>query len=134
MKKKNESLDAKLTDLEPRSMRENLMFYGIAEGGDNEDCEQLVKGMCVDHLHMRGDYVHVMIFDRAHRVGQKSASKIRPIVVKFHYYSEREYVRQKSFSYTEHLKTVKMAVGVQLPKDVRDAVIYENERGERRGP
>ena len=30
MKKKNESLDAKLMDLEWRSMRENLMFYGIA--------------------------------------------------------------------------------------------------------
>ena len=120
MKKKNESLDAKMTDLESRSMRENLMFYGIEAGGDNEDCEQPVKGMYVDHLQMRGDNIHEMIFDRAHRVGQKSASKIRPIVVKFHYYSERESVPQKSFKYTEHLKTVKIRVDVQLPKDVRD--------------
>ena len=54
------------------------------------------------------------------RVGQKSASKIRPVVVTFHYYSERDSERQKSFNYTEHLKTVNMGIGVQLPKDVRD--------------
>ena len=65
--------------------------------------------------------MHHMTFDRAYRVGHKSGSKTRPIVVKFHYYSEREAVRQSSISFTEHLKSVNMGVGVQLPKDIRDA-------------
>ena len=65
--------------------------------------------------------MHHMTFDRAHRVGQKSGSKTRPIVVKFHYYTEREAVRQSSFNFTAHLKSVNMGVGVQLPKDIRDA-------------
>ena len=58
MKKKNETLDEKLIDLETRSMRENLLFYGIAEGDDNENCERLVKEMCNEHLQMDSDFVH----------------------------------------------------------------------------
>ena len=37
LKKKNENLDAKLIEFEARSMRENLMFYGIPEGGEHEN-------------------------------------------------------------------------------------------------
>lgn len=121
MKQNQESLNAKLTDLESRSMRENFLFYGIPEGGDGEDCDALVKAFCTDQLEMRGDYVHNMIFDRAHRVGQKAGSKVRPIVVKFHYYTEREKVRQTSFNFTDKLKSSNHGVGVQLPKEIRDA-------------
>ena len=35
-----------MDDLESRSMRENLMFYGINGGGDNENFEDLVKNVC----------------------------------------------------------------------------------------
>ena len=62
-----------------------------------------------------------MLFDRVHRVGQKSASKIRPIVVKFHYYTQREAVRQASFTFADRLKTEKRGIGAQIPKDIRDA-------------
>lgn len=121
LKKENEKFDAKLIDLEARSMRENLMFYGIPEGDEHENCGQLVKEMCSNHLQMEGEFVRHMTFDRAHRVGQKSGSRTRPIVVKFHYFSEREAVRQSSFNFSAHLKSVNMGVGVQLPKDIRDA-------------
>ena len=90
MKKENEKLDAKLIDLEARSMPENLMFYGIPEGGEHENCGQFVKEMCSNHLQIGGEFVNQMTFDRAHRVGKKSGSRARPIVVKFHYCSERE--------------------------------------------
>ena len=52
LKKKNEKLDSKLIDLEARSMHENLMLYGIPEGGEHENCGQLVKEMCSNHLQM----------------------------------------------------------------------------------
>ena len=97
------------------------MFYGIPEGGDGEDCERLVKDLCTDLLEMRGDFVRNMLFDRAHRVGQVSASKVRPIVVKFHYFTERERVRKASFNSTDRLKTEKRGIGAQIPKDIRDA-------------
>ena len=121
MKQSHDTLNAKLSDLEARSMRENLLFYGIPEGGDSEDCDRLVKNLCADTLEMRGDFVRDMLFDRVHRVGQKSASKIRPIVVKFHYYTQREAVRQASFTFADRLKTEKRGIGAQIPKDIRDA-------------
>ena len=119
LKTQNDALDTKLTDLEARSMRENLMFYGIPEGGNNENCEELVKRVCTDIMQMQR--THEMTFDRAHRAGSRSGSKVRPIVVKFHYYSEREEVRKKSFDYTEQLKASNIGIGAQLPKEIRDA-------------
>ena len=99
-------------------MRENLLFYGIPEEGDKENCEAKVKQVIRDVLHM--DQVDTILFDRAHRVGQRSA-KTRPIVVKFHYYTQREKIRQTAFSVAEELKAANLGVGAQIPKDVRDA-------------
>ena len=107
-----------MDDLESRSMRENLMFYGIAEG-DDENCDDLVKGVCRDKLKVTS--AHQMLFDRAHRVGSKSGAKVRPIVIKFHYYHERELVRKRSSEYADALKTAKLGVGAQLSKDIREA-------------
>lgn len=45
-------MDEKLIDLEARSMRDNLMFYGINEGGDHENCGELVRNLCADVLHI----------------------------------------------------------------------------------
>lgn len=116
--KQASDLDEKLIDLQARSMRDNLMFYGIREGGDVENCDNLVKTFCTDVLHV--DNAHDLQFDRVHRVGQKSA-KTRPIVAKFHNYTDREKVRKASFTYAEQLKTAKCGVGAQLPKGLRDA-------------
>jgi len=38
-----------------------------------------------------------MALDRVHRLGGNRARKPRAMVVNFHYHSEREQVRQKSF-------------------------------------
>ena len=112
------SMKEKMVDLESRSMRENLMFYGIAEQGKDEDCEQLVKNVCKESLKIAT--ADSLLFDRAHRVGTKSGSKVRPIVVKFHYYHERELVRKRSFDYGEALKGQNLGIGAQLPKQLRD--------------
>lgn len=94
------------------------MFYGIPEGDNGENCDVLVKGVCTDMLKIeRADNI---IFDRAHRVGQKTA-RTRPIVVKFHYYSDREKVRQASYDFADQLKAANMGIGAQLPKAIRDA-------------
>ena len=77
-----------------------------------------MKDICLNVLHV--DNANDMLFDRAHRVGQKSATA-RPIVVKFHYYTDRSKVRQASFTYSDDLKTAQFGVGAQLPKGIRDA-------------
>ena len=75
-------------------MRDNLLFYGIAEKGQVENCEDLVKDVCYNklELHEAGNYV----FIRVHRIGTFSKNKVRPIVAKFHYYKERQTVRQRA--------------------------------------
>ncbi|XP_053398799.1 uncharacterized protein LOC123556557 [Mercenaria mercenaria] len=112
-----EKMDDKLNDLEARSMRENLMFYGLKEDSE-EDCSEKVKVFCQDNLEIDASN---MTFDRAHRIGNNTAKKPRPIVVKFHYYSEREKVRKAGFDKREQLKERKVGVGIQQPKQVRDA-------------
>ena len=65
---KNGALKAKVTDLESRSMRDNLLFYGITERGQHENCEGLVKEVCVDTLGLQD--AENMTFDRIHRMGR----------------------------------------------------------------
>lgn len=109
----------KIINLASRSMRENLIFYGIAEGRTTqpcqngtqiehnepmddqtassttiENCEQLVKTFIKDVIEINPESFR---FDRADRLGSKSAPKPRPIVVKFHNYTDRERIRVKSY-------------------------------------
>ena len=44
-----------------------------------------------------GINVENFIFDRVHRIGSDKAKKPRAILAKFHYYSETESVRLKSY-------------------------------------
>lgn len=122
LKSQKAELDAKVIDLETKSMRDNLMFYGINEGGEGEDCVKLVKRVLTDHLKIDEEETNNILIDRAHRLGRKSRSKApRPIVAKFHYPNERERVRQKSFELSEYLKATKLGIGVQLPRELREA-------------
>ena len=63
-----------------------------------------------------------MIFDRAHRIGlfNKKNKDPRPIVVKFHYYRDREIVRKRSYECKDLLKQNDLGVGIQWPKAVRE--------------
>ena len=114
----NAKLESKVSELESRSMRDNLMFYGITEM-QNEECEQLIKQFCREKLEV--SEAQNLTFDRVHRVGYQQANKTRPIVAKFHYYKEREVIRTKSFKKSEQLKQQNFRVGAQWPQQVRDA-------------
>jgi hypothetical protein len=116
---KEMDLDDKLSELEMRDMRDNLLFYGIAEceKGKNEDSETLVKSIISDIL----DISDNVTIDRAHRIGPQHNKKVRPIVVKFHYPKERELVRKSAFNKNTALKALGYGVGAQLPKRIREA-------------
>ena len=118
MDKFSAKLEAKVIDLESRSMRENLLFYGIPEGGPEENCENLVK-TCAEKLEIHEP--HSLVFDRIHRLGNASHNKVRPIVAKFHYFKQREMVRQASYNHSASLKAANLGIGIQWPQQVRDA-------------
>ena len=115
-----EELDSKVLDLESRSMQENLLFYDIPEGGDSENCETKVKDVIKNVLQVDGPKTDGMLFDRVHRLGRRW-NKARPIVVKFHYYHDRETVRKASYDKADALKAARVGVGPQIPKEIREA-------------
>ena len=78
-----------------RSMRENLIFIGLAESTDSsrvsDSCENMVKDFIRTELKIEQE----ISLDRAHRIGLYSRFKQfpRPIVAKFTLYKEKELVR-----------------------------------------
>lgn len=126
--KREEKMQDKLLDLEARSMRENLIFYGLEEPHKRkqnepplpDNCEKLVKELINDTLEID---TTDMVFDRIHRLGSERAKKPRPIVVKFEKYTDREEVRQKSYEedFKNKLKAKKQGVGTQSPQQYREA-------------
>lgn len=119
-----DSVTNRLSDLEFRSMKENLIFYGIPEtrpgSMESENCELLVKNMINNYLSIETDAIN---FDRSHRLGNTpyTSGKPRPIVVKFHAFSDREKVRTAGYAKKDELKAKELGIGVQLPKEWRDA-------------
>ena len=99
MKAQTESInkiDSKILDLESRSMRKNLMFFGVdEEDGDEdsaEDCFDKIKTFLKEILDFGEGAARNIELDRAHSMGRKRDTAVRPIVVKFHRYSDREKV------------------------------------------
>ena len=99
-------------------MRENLLFNGIAIS-EHENCEVKVKDFMIKELELEPQTVSGMVLDRGHRIGgAKVPASIRPIVAKFHKYSDREKVREAGYNRKDDLQIRKLSVKPQLPNDV----------------
>ncbi|MEW8544929.1 MAG: hypothetical protein AB2693_15495, partial [Candidatus Thiodiazotropha sp.] len=109
----------KLNDLEARSMRDNLLFLGIEET-QAENCSEKVKKFCEDELQLTHDTVDSIIIDRAHRIGKVKVGSVRPIVVKFNRYGEREMIRTKANEMRAALRNKHYTVKPQIPYDVME--------------
>lgn len=71
----------KIDDLENRSRRSNVLFYGIADGDPTESWEavqKIVTDFCQNQLELT-----VSSIARAHRLGRFLPDKTRPIIAKF---------------------------------------------------
>ncbi|XP_054929047.2 uncharacterized protein [Dermacentor andersoni] len=78
----------KNVDLENRSRRLNLVFYGIDDGNHSEtwiQSENLVKDICKTNLG-----IELNSIQRAHRVGRYSVRFKRPVLVNFSSYKEKQ--------------------------------------------
>ena len=106
-KSKNEDrlgyLCDKTADLEDRSRRDNLVFFGVKELSDKrsvENCEIIITELLIQQgiiirSELKGD-----LFDRAHRLGPRKNgvnAKPRPIICKFTSYKDKVYVLSNSF-------------------------------------
>ncbi|XP_062610060.1 uncharacterized protein LOC134271862 [Saccostrea cucullata] len=113
LKSVNEQLQSKITDLQARSMRDNLLFFGLAEyrGNNRENCASLIDQFCEAELHLYGIKANI---ERAHRIGRYLHNKTRPIVAKFSNFRVRENVRASAYK----LKNTDYSVREQFLREI----------------
>ena len=111
--------EGSITDLQCRSMRDNLLFTGIDEPtlveGETEDTEKTLYSFLATEMN-----IHEKIaFHRVHRMGtrERENGDPRPIVAKFERFKDREYVR---FQAPKTLRGKPYGVREQFPKVVED--------------
>ena len=87
-----ETLKDKMVKMEAYSRRDNLVFDGIPES-ENEDCTAKVMSVIKDKMKVT-DTESIKV-TRCHRLGPKSPgprARPRSIIIKFHYYPDKETV------------------------------------------
>lgn len=124
-----------LTDLQCRSMRENLVFTGIEEPKlDKSEFENTEETLC-NFLKSEMNIEKSIPFDRVHRIGvsQEQRSYPRPIVAKFQSFKDREYIRSSA---PKTLKGKPFGVREQFPKVIEDRrkKLYPEMKKARRDP
>lgn len=112
--KLNAQMKEEILDLQCRSMRDNLLFYNIkeAQNKETEDCVRIIQDICSSELEIMED----VSIERAHRIGKRESGKIRPIVVKFTRFPQRELVRKSAFK----LKNTDLSISEQFPREIQD--------------
>jgi len=107
----------KLTDVRWRSMRENLLFFGIEEcvplPENGENCEGRIKHFIKNDMGIDKE----ILLDRVHRLGRFNKRNIRPrpIVAKFTFFKDRELVRMTA---PQVLTGTDYGVSEQYPQEI----------------
>jgi hypothetical protein len=126
MNKQMENYNNKALENEAKAMKDSLIFYGFEEdpgltrNDESSNCEELLREFLGKFL-LHEDEVGKIEIDNIYRVGRDTARKPRPILVKFHYYKQRENIRKNAFENREAIKRAGYGVGIQQPKEIRDA-------------
>lgn len=113
MRRVNEQLQDQITDLQARSMRDNLLFFGLAEfrGHGRENCVNIINDFCETEMGIPDIRENI---ERAHRLGKFVVNKTRPIVVKFSNFRVRENIRTNAF----RIKNRNFSVREQFPREI----------------
>ncbi|KAK7095597.1 hypothetical protein V1264_004987 [Littorina saxatilis] len=106
-----EMLETKVDDLECRSKRNNLLFYGMdrEENETNERCEQRLQDLFTDKLELAEN----VEFDRVHRISSKPNS---PLIARCVFYKDKVKVLKAK----RKLKGSNIFIGEDFSKTVRD--------------
>ena len=123
LKQEKDDLAAKLDDLENRSRRSNLVFFGIPETEGREDCKESMKDLLKNFVGL--DPAVLNNIDRCHRTptfrrGNDEQSKPRIIHMAFSSYGSRDTVRKACIEKfkAEEYKGKKIYVGEDFSRRV----------------
>ncbi|KAK3102079.1 hypothetical protein FSP39_008584 [Pinctada imbricata] len=112
----NKAMKFDIIDMKARSMRDNLLFSGIAEtpGETPNTTESILRKFLVDNLHMDTGQVNDIKFDRVHRLNGSTSPRV--IIAKFGDYKQREMVRHLS----KELRGTRFYINEHFPAEVND--------------
>ena len=106
-------LEYKSIDLEARSRRNNVLFYGLSESR-NEDCKLII----LDKLRQELDIaISESDISRAHRLGRYVMSKKRPVIVAFQSYAVAESIIKQAY----RLKGTNFSISRDFPLEITRA-------------
>ncbi|KAK3097334.1 hypothetical protein FSP39_008769 [Pinctada imbricata] len=108
----------KQVDLQARSMRDKLIFYGIEEtvGEDQQSCEDKLRTFIAEKLQI----TKLIDFHRVHRLGEKTPGKSRSIVAKFVNYKDRELVRHSAFLALKGPENRGIGINEHFPREINE--------------
>lgn len=110
-------IEERLDDLENRSRRNNLIFYGFPDTNPKEtyaQSEQIIINHCLKSF---GLTVGTQDIERAHRLGRYSTNRKRPIIVKLSSFKTKESI----LSNGPKLKGTNLSIGEDFTRPVRTA-------------
>lgn len=110
------TLAYKSIDLEARSRRNNLIFWGISEN-QNENCFYIIREFIKNHFDLDADKMYLA---RAHRLGPRKIgyqNPKRPIIVNFRDYCDTEMIMGRAYM----LKNTPFSIDFDLPKEISEA-------------
>lgn len=90
-------LQEKVNNLENQSRRDNLLFYGVREmkGETDMDCRRKIYNILVHNMGFTTDEVDNMKVVRCHRKGKFVPGRQRPIIIKMHWFANRERIFER---------------------------------------
>ena len=107
-------------DLEARSRRNNLVFWGISERSPR-NCVSLIQSFLTKEMRLDDTG---MVIDRAHRLGAVNRMHIRngtdpkrPLIVRFRDYRDTEHILENAYK----LRRTNFRVERDYPKEIADA-------------
>lgn len=110
------TLAYKSIDIEARSRRNNLIFWGLSENF-NENCFAIIRDFIIHHLDLDANNMYL---SRAHRLGPRKIghqNPKRPIIVNFRDFCDTEMVMGRAHM----LKSTPFSICYDLPKEINDA-------------
>lgn len=113
LSKENKILKETLLDLQIRSMRDNLIFTGIAEGSP-DNAETTLRKFMKNSLKIPQQEAESVSFHQVHRIGKSShdSTKARPIIARFEHFRQKEWIKSRG----RELKGTQFGMNDQYPK------------------
>lgn len=98
LKAENKYLREKVNNVEDQSRRDNLLYYGFKEerGETDQDCMRKTYELLRYRVGIPPQLLAKMKVVRAHRKGPYVPGKDRPIIVKMHFFPDKQHILSKA--------------------------------------